>query len=113
MAKEASIKEPQHVRAGKSLGHIDCHHKNGQPCAEPDPLVLHISAHDEAKWSSSEGRWFEIDFKSRSPFAESNFELKVGESVGSGPITGNPGTYKYSLVNDLGKVTDPTIIIQE
>ena len=111
MAKEASVMEPS--VQGKPFCEIDCYHKNKKPCAEPDPQVLHTKTHDQARWSSSEGRWFEIDFNSRSPFAESKFELKVGETVASGPITGKPGIYKYSLVNDLGTFADPTIIIQE
>ena len=45
---------------GKPFCEIDCHHKNKEPCAEPDPQVLHIKTHEQASWSSSEGRWFEI-----------------------------------------------------
>ena len=108
MAKEATVMEPSVL-----FREIDCHHTGKRPCAEPDEQILHRKTHEQARWSSSEGRWFEVDFGSRSPFAESKFELKVAETVESGPITGKPGTYKYSLVNDLGEITDPTIIIQE
>jgi len=113
MAKQADIMEPQPVpQMAKAPRHINCHHMGGDPCATPDEQVLHISTKDQAEWGSSEGRRFTIDFKSRSPFAKSLFQVPVVGTVPSGPITGGPGTYKYSLVNDQGKVKDPTIIIQ-
>ena len=108
MAKQASVMEPPVL-----FREVDCHHTDKKPCAQPDRQVLHTKTHDQARWSSSEGRWFEIDFRSGSPFAERKFEVKVGETVASGPIMGKPGEYKYSLVNDLGEITDPTIIVQE
>lgn len=126
MAKETDVLEPKPVQLEpkpvQSMGkppqrqRINCHHMEGDmrglPCTTPDPHVLHISANDQAEWGS-EGKEFTIDFKSHSPFQESVFKVPAGGVKCSGPITGEPGTYKYSLENHRGVVNDPTIIIQQ
>lgn len=114
MVKQVHAMKPRPVsRAMKrNLLGIDCHHKTGVPCSEPDPQYLSKSAGDQAEWSSSERRHFTIDFKSQSPFEGSIFQVPAGSgSATSGPIVGPPGTYKYSLIDDQGKETDPEIII--
>jgi len=115
MAKHAHAIKPQLVPPmPKAPRHINCHHTAGNPCATPDAQTLSKSAPDQAQWGSTERRAFTIDFNSRSPFAESVFHVPAGGGlVSSGPITGEPGIYKYSLVNDRGQRKDPTIIVEE
>ena len=115
MAKHVHAMKPRPVSqsAHRNLVGIDCHHNLGAPAANPDPQFLSKKAGHQAEWGSSEGRKFTIDFKSASPFAGHVFDLPVGGTVTSGPIVGQPGPYRYSLINDQGKETDPTIIIQE
>jgi len=114
MAKHAHAIKPQLVAPMPTPPrHINCHHTFGNPCATPDEQKLSKSAPDQAQWGSTEGRAFTIDFNSRSPFAETVFHVPAGGIVSSGPITGGPGIYKYSLVNDRGVRKDPTIIVEE
>jgi hypothetical protein len=91
---------------------IDCHHQMGVPQVNPDPQYLSKAAGDQAEWASSEKRHFTIEFKSKSPFGGCLFQVPAGGgTVTSGRIEGPTGTYKYSLTNDQGKVTDPEIIV--
>lgn len=113
MAKAHAI-GPQPVPQIPKPKHINCYHtKAGGPDVTPDPHVLHISANDQAEWASTEELAFTVEFESGSPFKATVFHVPAGGVVISGPITGKPDTYKYSLVNHLGVVKDPTIIIQE
>ncbi len=114
MAKHVQAMKPRPVLQNvKTNRHnIDCHHKMGEPCTDPDPQYLSKSAGDQAEWASTEGRHFTIDFRSKSPFAGHIFRVPAGSgTVTSGPIVGPPGTYKYSLINDEGKENDPEIIV--
>ena len=114
MAKHVHAMKPRPVfqNVKRNLRGIDCHHKMGAPCANPDPQYLSKSAGDQAEWTSSEKRYFRIDFKSTSPFSGCLFDVPAGSgTVTSGEIKAPPGTYKYSLTNDQGKVTDPEIIV--
>lgn len=105
MAKQAHAMKPQHVPKTHS---IDCSHRSGKPHADDQA----VDRGDEVQWASSEGRCFTIYFEAGTPFTDNTFVVPQGGTVSSGPATGEKGTYKYSLEDDEGVVTDPTIIVQ-
>jgi hypothetical protein len=92
--------------------HINCYHAKGEPAIEPEKQVLSIREGDQAQWGSTEEVEFTVAFKGRSPFKATVFHVPAGGTVCSGPITGKPGIYEYSLIDYQGKVKDPTIIVE-
>lgn len=79
-----------------------------------DDVMVSKAQNEQVEWSSSNGP-FTVQFKDRTPFQGSTFQVPAFGSVCSGPLT--PATkpkdmYKYDIVQNGKVVSDPQIIIR-
>ncbi len=84
---------------GVPRSHVTITVTNGVVSVVPNPVHVSKSSHGEVCWHCPQGTVI-IQYQ-KSPFQSDRFEAPRGGSVSSGPVVGEPGTYKYDVIVTL------------